>query len=230
MTKIIINPGGNILYKSFYIYALEQAFGRHCVSYSCTPFADLPLASRNNWDMMFIVSDGSHTQARRYYIACNDSYQINDDAYNWCDVYGSVNANFALTDSKYHAKLVSLCPSFGIQCWSALTTLRHAATDYRTEWGSVKKFVGKHYRLLRTRRPLNEYYQTLPVETPNIFFCSTLWYSDEWNHNDDGVNLTRVNFVRACHSIPDLQFEGGLVPQDHNRSSVDKFQDCIWGG
>ncbi len=230
MTKVIINPGGDILYKSFYVYALEQAFGMHNVSYSCAPFADLPLATRNNKDMLFVVSDGAHTKEKRYYIACNDFYQINEDAYNWCDVYGSVNANFALTDPRYHAKMVSLCPSFGIQCWSALTTFRHAVADYRTEWGSVKKFLGKHYRLLRTRRPLNEYYQTAPVDKQTIFFCSTLWYSNEQNQNDTGVNLTRANFVRACHSIPEYLFTGGLVPQDHNRSSVNKFQDCIWGG
>ncbi len=228
MAKVIINPGGDILYKSFYIYALEQFFGRHNVSYSCAPFAELPLSICNNKDMLFVIKDGRNQTEKRYYIACNDFYQVEETAYDWCDVYGSVNANFARTAPKYHAKLVSLCPSFGILCWNIADTLCHALVDYRKEWGSFKKFVGKHYRLLTTRRPLTDYYIASAIDN-KVFFCSTLWYSDEWNHNDEGVNLTRANFVRACHSIPDLLFEGGLVPQDHNRSSVNLFQDCIWG-
>lgn len=228
MVKVIINPGGNILYKSFYVYALEQVFGRHNVSYSCAPFADLSLNVRNSWDMSFVISNGKHTTLKRYYIACNDSWQINDEAYRWCDVYGSVNANFALTDPKYHPKLVSLCPSFGIQCWNPALIVWHALSDYRTEWGSLKKFVGKHYRLLTTRRPLADYYQLISSNAdPYVFFCSTLWYNDEWNKNDEGVNLTRANFIRACRSIPGLKFDGGLVPQDHGRSSVNKFSDCL---
>lgn len=229
MAKVIINPGGDILYKSFYIYALEQAFGSHNVSYSSVPFAELPLSVRNNKDMLFVIREGNNYTEKHYYIACNDFYQVDEVAYDWCDVYGSVNANFALTDPKYRTKLVSLCPSFGIQCWSVAETLCHSVVDYRREWGKFKKFVGKHYRLLTTRRPLSDYYKTQATEETKVFFCSTLWYSDAWNHNDEGVNLTRANFVRACHSITDLSFEGGLVPQDHNRSSVNLFKDCIWG-
>lgn len=230
MTKVIINPGGDIQYKSFYIYALEQAFGRHNVSYSCAPFRELSLSTRNNKDMLFVISDGKNTTPKRYYIACNDFWQVNDEAYQWCDVYGSVNANFALTNPKYHAKLVSLCPSFGIQCWSPARTIWHAITDYRLQWGNPKRFAGKHYRTIKSRLPLADYYAPVKqCSEPYIFFCSTLWYNDEWNHNDEGVNLTRANFIRACHSITDLNFEGGLVPQDHGRSSVSKFSDCLLG-
>ncbi len=229
--RIIINPGGDIQYKSFYIYALEQAFGANHVSYSSEPFADLSLAVRNNKDMLFVISNGRHATPKRYYIACNDFYQVNDEAYQWCDVYGSVNANRAMTDHKYHDKLVSLCPSFGIQCWSPARTIWHALTDYRPQWGNPKRFAGKHYRTLTSRLPLADYYAPVTPRTePYIFFCSTLWYSNTENKNDEGVNLTRARFIRACHDIDFLHFEGGLVPQDHNRSSVNKFSDCLLGG
>lgn len=229
--KVIINPGGNILYKSFYIYALEQIFGRDKIVYSSTPFSGLSVSARNGWGILFVISETKDTDNKRYYISCNDSFRINEEIYDWCDVYGSVNANYALTESKYHAKLVSLCPSFGISCWNIPTTIKHILTDYRIEYGNIKKHIGKYYRMLTTRRFINEYYRSAPQTSDSyIFFCSTLWYSDEWNHNDEGVNLTRANFVRACHDIPNLHFEGGLVPQDHNRSSIDVFSDCLMGG
>lgn len=230
--KVIINPRGNILYKSFYIYGLERVFGKQNVVYSDLPFLKLSLASRNGWDLLFCVND--ECKSVKYYISCNDSYEINEEIYEWCDVYGSVNANFALTDEKYHAKLVSLCPSFGIRCWGILKTIMHAFTDYRRGMGSLKKHLGKYKRLLTTRKNLSIYQsinQSLESNiNPYIFFCSTLWYNDEWNKNDEGVNKTRANFIRACKSIKDLDFEGGLVPQSNGRSSEVKFADCLYSG
>jgi hypothetical protein len=226
--KVIINPRGNILYKSFYIYGLEQMFGKQNVVYSDTPFLKLSLSSRNEWDILFCINDGC--KSLKYYISCNDSYEINKEIYEWCDIYGTVNANFALTDVKYHAKLVSLCPSFGIRCWGVLRTIMHVLTDYRLGMGALKKHLGKYKRLLTTRRDLSIYLSSENTIKPYIFFCSTLWYNDEWNKNDEGVNKTRANFIRACRCIKDLEFEGGLVPQTDRCSSIDKFADCLYSG
>ena len=226
--KVIINPRGNILYKSFYIKGLETIFGVTNVSYSDSPFVELSNTSRNTNDLLFVVLNENTT--RRYFISTDDSYKIKKEIYDWCDVYGSVNANFALTDEKYHAKLVSLCPSFGIRCWDPFTTLVHALTDYRLGIGSLKKHLGKYKRLLTTRRDLSIYLSSENTIKPYVFFCSTLWYNDEWNKNDEGVNKTRANFIRACKCIRDLEFEGGLVPQTGGRSSNDKFADCLYSG
>lgn len=226
--KVIINPRGNILYKSFYIKGLETIFGVNNVSYSDSPFVELSNTSRNTNDLLFVVLNENTT--RRYFISTDDSYKIKKEIYDWCDVYGSVNANFALTDEKYHAKLVSLCPSFGIRCWDPFTTLVHALTDYRLGIGSLKKHLGKYKRLLTTRRDLSIYLSSENTIKPYIFFCSTLWYNDEWNKNDEGVNKTRANFIRACKCIRDFEFEGGLVPQTGGRSSNDKFADCLYSG
>ena len=59
-----------------------------------------------------------------------------------------------------------------------------------------------------------------------IFFCSTLWYNDEWNQNDNKVNARRASFIRACKSTEGIEFEGGFVAQE-GRSSVDLFKDCL---
>ena len=227
-TQVIINPRGNILYKSFYIKGLIDCFGEKNITYSDEPFLNISAKSRNGWDILFVVKD--EHKSCKYYISCNDSYGINDEIYNWCDVYGSVNANYALIDTKYHSKLISLCPSFGIRCWSILNTIFHSITDYRKEVGSIKKHLGKYRRLLTTRRNLLDY---APLNTeynnkPYVFFCSTMWYNDELNKNDEGVNKTRANFIRACKGINNLVFEGGLVPQSNNRSSIDKFADILY--
>lgn len=152
--KVIINPAGNILYTSYYIYGLERLFGSNAVCYSSTPFLQLSPSLQNGWNMLFVIVNGLET--KRYFISCNDSFAIIPEAYEWADVYGSVNVNWAKTDKKYWGKLVSLCPSFAIRCWSAPKTIWHAVTDYRMSCGSLRKFLGKHKRLLQ-RVSLSEY-------------------------------------------------------------------------
>ncbi len=63
-----------------------------------------------------------------------------------------------------------------------------------------------------------------------VFFLSTLWYNDEWNKNDEGVNGRRAAFIRACKSVEGLDFEGGLVSQGKERSSESLFSDCLCRG
>ena len=227
--KVIIDPLGNILYKSFYIKGLETILGLENVKFNSEPFCELSTDARNTNNLLFVVLANGVLQ--KYFISTDDSYQINEEIYQWCDVYGSVNANFAKIDVKFHDKLISLCPSFGIRCWSLLGTMYHALGNYRKETGSIKKHLGKYKRLITTRKHLSDYYSPiLEQENSYIFFCSTLWYNDEWNKNDDGVNKTRANFIRACKNVKGLSFEGGLVAQTGGRSSVDKFADCLYGG
>lgn len=227
--KVIIDPLGNILYKSFYISGLENVFGAKNIKYQSSPFRKLSNSVRNTNNLLFIVL--TNGLPRRYFISTDDSYKINEEIYQWCDVYGSVNANAALVDSKYHDKLVSLCPSFGIRCWSILETIFHAFFDYRNGVGSIRKYLGKYKRLITTRKYLSDYYSPIVNKLSSyIFFCSTLWYNDEWNRNDEGVNKTRANFIRACKKVNGLDFEGGLVAQTGGRSSEDKFADCLYDG
>ncbi len=227
-TKVIIDSASNILYKSFYVYALTERFGVSHVSFSSEPFKDLAHTTREHGGMVFIIRE--NTKTIRYVISVDDSYCVNDELYQWCDVYGSVNANFALTPKKYHAKLVSLCPSFGIRCWSLPQTIYYGIHNYLDFHPSrPKNFLGRH-KAMYQRTPYSDYLTKIDVEDNYVFFASTLWYSDEWNHNDAGVNLRRANFIRACKQIPNILFEGGLVSQGSDRSSENLFLDCLWGG
>lgn len=225
--KVIVDPADDILYKSFYIYGLMKHFGPHNVSFSDGPFMDLSWQSRNSKSMRFVVIDGS--SERRFVIACDDTWKVIGELYDWSDVYGSVNANYANTPQHYHRKLVSLCPSFAVRCWGVPQTLVRAFCNYSHDEKSARKFFGKYKRLLQ--RPVYEdYIASADVKSDYyVFMLSTLWYSDQWNKNDEQVNSRRAMFIRACREIG-ADFEGGLVSQGKGRSSEQLFSDCLSQG
>ena len=228
--RIIIDPVDDVLYTSFYVYGLESLFGKRNVVYSSNFFGDLTSESRHTKSTRFVVDKEGYI--KKYVIHCNDSYQINEELYEWSDVYGCVNANFDKTPKKYHKKLISLCPSFGVRCWNFPETWFHAVSDWPRSEASLRKFLGKHKRLLG-RPSYSDYLlkESTEVAFDNyVFSLSTLWYSDEWNKNDEGVNARRANFIRACKELTGVIFEGGLVSQGKDRSSEGLFADCLSEG
>lgn len=227
--KVIVDSVDDILYMSFYIYGLEMLVGRNNVLYSSESFDNLSIDARHTKSIRFVVD--TIGEQKNYVIHCDDFYQINEELYNWCDVYGSVNANFAKTPEKYQEKLVALCPSFGIRCWNLPQTVLQAIRNVPRDGTSVRKFFGKHKRLLM--RPKYSEYFNREMEADDshyVFFLSTLWYNDEWNKNDEGVNGRRANFIRACKELECVDFEGGLVSQGKGRSSEELFSDCLCEG
>lgn len=228
--KVIIDPVDDILYMSFYVYGLTKLFGSNNICFSLEPFALLSTKSRHSKSTRFIIKKDDFE--RRYVIHCDDTYIIHEELYNWCDVYGCVNANYAKTPKKYRQKLVSLCPSFAIRCWDLPQTIYHALCNRPNDGTSARKFFGKYKRLLQ--RPKYSDYSSPDSQFPilnsqyaYVFFLSTLWYSDEWNKNDEGVNLRRAHFIKACKELDSVLFEGGLVSQGKERSSEDLFADCL---
>jgi len=225
--KVYIHPSVNVLYSSMYIQALEERFGARNIYYTKEPFRNVPIETQ----LLFIVEDKAGNRTR-YAVDSNDFNSVKDGVYAWCDVYGHCNANRAATPEHLRDKLVSLCPSFGVRCWTPIQIGWHALVNMlkmRPSSKELRHFVGKYKRLWTQRRWLEDYYTPTKTkhEQPYVFFCSTLWYNDEWNKNDEGVNKTRANFIRACKSIGGLTFEGGLVPQSGGRSSVEKFADVV---
>lgn len=221
-----VNPLNHIAYSSFYIYALRSVLGRRHVCFDSKPFQGLSSRSQQSRGLLFTIRQ-TGVPEKRYYICGNDSYQIEEEIYEWCDVYASVNANFEKTPGR--DKLVSLAPSFGIKVWNAggtfLTAFSNAFSYLRfAPEHKVKTFIGNYKRLLN--RP---YYTDLVPGTSKsdyVFFCSTLWYSDEYNQNDQHLNARRARFIRACKELGDIQFEGGFVVQQ-GRSSSELFRDCL---
>ena len=226
MFEAIVNPLNHILYSSFYIYALRSVLGRESVRFDSSPFLCLSEGSRQARGVSFIIRQTGFAD-KKFFICGNDSYQIEEELYEWCDVYASVNANHGKTPGR--EKLVSLVPSFGIRIWNTCGTFLAALSNAVYYVKSIhehklKTFLGNYKRLLN--RP---YYTDLnpePSRSDYVFFCSTLWYNDDYNQNDRHLNARRANFIRACKEREDIRFEGGFVPQQ-GRSSVELFRDCL---
>ena len=240
---VIIDPRSSYAYGSFYIYGLIALFGKENVKFSMKPFIEL---SDAGWNIRFIVVNDSVT---KYYIHTGDDYMIHERDYQWCDVYGHVNANFKKTLQSDYPKVVSLVPSFGIKPFSDYQAFSMAIHNFliampiilrRTEWNKytneeeVRPFKNvKHHftRIFKTnkgRLPYSEYSNSCISDDDYVFFCSTLWYDHPDNQNDAGVNLRRANFMRVCKSIPNIVFEGGFVADA--TSSKDKFGDLLTNG
>lgn len=221
-----VNPLNHIAYSSFYIYALREVLGHEAVRFDSKPFQDLSVESQQSRGLLFTLKQ-SGSPEKKYFICGNDSYRIEEEIYDWCDVYASVNANFEKTPGR--TKLVSLVPSFGVKVWGTGGTVLRAllnATYYQriVHDDKVKTFLGNYKRLLN--RPFYSDLTPEPGSHDYVFFCSTLWYNDEYNQNDRRVNARRANFIRACKGIENIRFEGGFVPQQ-GRSSSELFADCI---
>ena len=221
--KIIIDPEDDIQYMSFYIKGLYDLFGKDSVSFVFHAFDELPIEERHTRTMRMIIKN--NTAEKHYVIDTNDSYKVNEALYNWSDVYGSVNANFSKTPDNLQKKLVSLCPSFAVEYttpWNAwLQAIHGVAKTHRNK----RKYLGCWKRMLLRPR-LEDYFYSEPNER-YVFHLSTLWQSDEWNRNDQGVNLRRAYFIRACKELNSiLSFEGGLV-SSRTDGGAKPFADCL---
>ena len=242
-TKIIVDPRSNYSYGSFYLYELRRLFGHSNVLFDIKPFRKLKDIGN---DMRFIAISDSNIQTK-YFIHTNDPYHISKEDYEWCDIYGCVNANYTHYPKEQYPKLKSLVPSFGIRIEESLLKvllesckLLLSVWPYvisRTEWNKVTKqaqcnkwrnlkhYFSRRYKTWKNRLPYTCYNNELKSEDNYIFFLSTLWYNNEWNCNDEGVNKRRANFIRACKSIPNIEFEGGLLAD--NSSSKSLFADVL---
>lgn len=243
-TQIVIDPRSSYAYGSFYLYGLIKLFGKHNVRFSLTPFKSLP---EIGWNMRFVAINGNHE--RKYFIHTNDTYTLQTTDYEWCDVYGHVNANFTHTPLSQYPKIVSLVPSFAIRTLSATSAMQMALLTFieaapfivkRAVWNkyinshevnvykNIKHHFGRIYKTTNNRLPYSDYTKNSVSTDDYIFFCSTLWYDHPDNQNDVGVNLRRAHFMRACKNIPDITFEGGFVAD--TTSSKEKFADLLTTG
>ena len=227
--KIIIDPIVNIYYASFYIQGLFDKFGKQNIVFKSTPFKSIKNRAEN---FNFIIY--RNNKEIRYSIHVDDPFTIKKDSYDWCDVYGNVNANFEKTSVEFHPKLISLAPSFGIRVWNLPQTAFYSIQNILKINAKLnsRKFLGKYKRQWKLRLPYQEYLsnnQPTIQSIPYIFHLSTLWYNDEWNKNDEGVNRARANFIQACKSIDKIRFEGGLATLNSSTVNPD-FIPLIFNG
>lgn len=240
-TKIFIDPRSSYAYSSFYLLGLAQKYGSHSIVYSLAPFKELP---EPGWNLRFVIKENN--SFIKVFIHTGDSYHIQDLDYQWCDIYGNVNANFAHYSKEKYPKQVSLVPSFAIHAMPTYKAMLMALQSYiqanksithRVEWNkekdcaeidllkNTKHHFGRIYKTSKNRLPYEDYENNEKTEEKYVFFLSTLWYNHPDNKNDEGVNLRRTHFIRACKSIQNLKFEGGLLAD--SSSSREKFEDVI---
>ena len=221
--KVIVDIEDNVEYMSFYLKGLEEIFGHGSMYYSRRAFDDLPQEARFCHSVRFILKDG--LRERRYAIDTTDPCTVNAALYDWCDVYGSVNANRKRTPESLQAKLVALCPSFAIRHTDAIRAVAGVLHSMATTRGNRRKQLGRWKRVMQ--RPRIEDYALCQPREGYVFHLSTLWQSDEWNRNDEGVNLRRAEFIRACRELGTaVTFEGGLVSTRNDKASQ-QFSDCL---
>lgn len=224
MKKVIIYPHLDPYYSSFYIYGMEQLFGKKNISYSTKGFENLPDDIWSVYLCFIIINDVGNIT--RYVIDSNDYNTVKSGMYEWCDVYGHCNANFELYPKDKYTKLVSLCPSFGIKCWGVVETFYRLITNlcklHFQAKPSVKRLVGRYVKQL-LREPYTAYINNQLIKENYIFFCSTLWYNNTEVNNDEGLNRVRTVFIDACRSVQNVIFEGGLVPRRRSYKQKHKF-------
>ena len=219
--KILIDPEDDILYMSFYIKGLENLFDCKNIRFNYNAFNDIPDAVRHTRTMRLIVKNG--VNEKHFVIDTNDSCEVNEILYRWSDIYGSVNANYSKTSPDFQKKLISLCPSFAVRYTSLLDACCCAMRGMMTTKRNKRKYLGCWKRMLK-RPVISDYYHQASKEN-YVFHLSTLWRSDEWNKNDEGVNLRRAQFIRACKRLPQIEFEGGLVTDGNDETAI--FADCL---
>lgn len=205
--KIFIDPRGTYNYATYYIYGLEQVFGRKCLCYDMGPFKDLCYASRrelNSGIPIVIRADRDY----RIFLDLEDYATIFEDRYEWCNVYGKVNPTKEQCDTL--DKLIPIGPEFGIQLQGRVRTLLLALHNYlrgrKDSVRDVKEYL-KIYAYTFVRRRRMEQFLTPVQERQNyIFHASTLWYNE---FAETHTNLYRGEFLKACAKAG-VEIDGGL--------------------
>jgi len=218
--KIIVDSKYNMQYCSFYLQGLFELFGWENIRFDHKPFV---LLKNSGYNFNFII----HTNLNeiKYTIDFNDFNIVDLDSYCWTDVYGKVNANFAITSIKDYPKLISMAPGFGIQMthWVGYSICILLSIFNFDSFIDFKKTFGRVKNQFFSRCPLKIYESINNIKKNYIFHLSTLWNSNNENNNNENVNLNRYNFIITCKSIDNIVFDGGLINKYNNITKEVKF-------
>lgn len=222
--------------ESYFIWGIENIFGKENIVYNNTRFANIADDERGKHTLNFIVEKNG--VEKKYCIDWFDMNTIWQGAYKWCDVYGKVNTNWKVTPKEKFTKLISIGPSMGIKTLSmfeAISRFINIAVKSHILFSKDSVRYARYYYREFNRLPLTDYvYNPSMVQNGYIFFLSTLWYNAQWNNNDENLNTPRYNMMKMVKNLPDIYFEGGLVPHNsrNNRngytSSTDKYSDLLY--
>lgn len=206
--KIIIDPRFGYRYETFYLEGVKMLFGKGCVSYDIHPFLDLKYETRNQYNSGTPLVVEDELACHKIFIDTEDRAKIEEDRYEWCDVYAKVNAAFG--DTIKYRKMLVLGPAFGIRIQSLPSALwlfvKNMSKSFQYTSEPFKSLLQSYLYPYIRRRSLSEYERPAEIKPNYIFHASTLWYNEfAWTC----TNKFRGEFLRACQKAG-VEIEGGL--------------------
>lgn len=231
--KVFIYPASRILYSSYYINGLYSMFEKKNVLFSNKYFKSLEKgADKSSYDhyMAFVVIYPDKS-ILKIIIDFRDKPSVKERAYDWADKYAKVNFNIHLTDEKYHKKIISIPPGFGIKIWNIWETGYHCISNlFKCRFTipvGLKTYLGD-YKAQYKRPALDDYLSNQYDEKrgrskPYVFLVGTLW-----KHKNciEGTNLYRKTFIELCQNL-DCDFEGGFYAEP-SHPQYSQFQKLIF--
>jgi len=231
--KVIIDPTSNIWYSSYYINGLYNVFGKNNVSFSSEYFGELKRKKESHsYDhyMAFVVIS-TNNSINKFVIDFRDKPSVKESAYEWCDKYAKINFNINLTDKRFHDKIISIPPGFGIKIWNFWETAYYCCSNIiKCRFSPIVTF--KNYLrdyIKQYRRPILDDLisftnrKTDIYSKPYIFMIGTLW--DQRNCIEE-TNLLRKTFIEVCKTLK-CNFEGGFFASV-NHPQYREFKDLIF--
>jgi len=193
-SKVFIDPSCNVYYSSYYIKGLKTVYGKENVSFSARYFISLKLKQESSafdhYMAFVVINKGYHPL--KIIIDFRDKASVKDNAFQWSDIYAKINFNLSQTDKKYHKKITSIPPAFGIKIWNIWETAYFCIVNYIRSRPivSLKSYL-TNYGAQYNRPYLDDFLRgesdDEPEETkPYVFFNSRLWA-----HSVEETNLQR---------------------------------------
>ena len=197
--KITIDASSNILYSSYYLLGLQRLFGNK-IKFSAKPFQELRFSVNR---MAFIVKNNEQT--KKIVIDFNNYPDLDEEALDWCDVYGKVNL---ASESTIHPKIRSIGPLTAVRLFNKPQALWYALSNLMRARHKVekRKLFLSYYKGMLKRPEWSDYELSTP-KANYVFFASSLW------KKEPEANQYRANFIEVCKAHKSINFEGGFAPR-----------------
>lgn len=212
MNKVIIDPACNFYYSSYYIKGLFDVFGFR-LKFSSKPFRHLHYTHDTHILAFVLINDKVGTN---YVIDFADAPNIEKKFLEWCDIYGKVNFRNTIG---YPPKVVPCAPNCALKIWRKPIAGIMALFNYLKCYSRTIDFYDYLSRYLMTCKRRKDF-DNSEISNPNyMFLVGTLWKGQE------KTNLSRINFIRACKTLNNIHFEGGLLPD--YKDVENEFNDVL---
>lgn len=206
--RIIIDPRLKFNYASWFLFGIQQFFGRKNITFNVQPFKELPYSTIKDYNSGFAFIIDTGDQVYKIFIDTEDRAIIFKERYEWCDVYAMVNPTSEQV--KFYEKLMAVGPQCGLtlskKVRTILTCFLNYFRGYQYTTIPFKLYLRDYLYSNIRRRPIKDYSINISVRTNYIFHASTLWYN-QFAATD--TNRYRGEFLKACQKAG-LQIEGGL--------------------